>query len=444
MAAALAGAGAIVAAQIAEEEGGVRAIAGLDMRLEFDDGDTEFRTGLDLDVISATRTQRLSFSGDFGIRVPLDDPGAAELRDPRYGIAYLRDTGVSRLTLGAEYGRRDLDGNSAPDDGLPFDEDDLLFINGGTEERTRVTASLETGLIDPIGVELRYSFDERLYSNGADPDLEDTTREELGVALRFDVNRTLRVGTQLSWSVEDQGNGPIPDRDERFSAGFDVTWQALPELEVTGELSYARIDSEALVMGVAVQSDRDGTNLRFGARLDRPNGDLSVDFGRDLNTTGSVTTLDVTRSLALPRSAQLDVTLGAAELPSGSVYGTGAIRYAQDTRLGSLSASFSQTATINGDDEEVLRRIFQSAYAMDLPREARFGVSGQFTDSEIVQGLDPDITSARIAVDYSRPLTEDWSFGAGASWQRTREAGGAESTDNRLFLTLERRFTFRR
>lgn len=444
LAAALAGVGAIVAAQIAEEEGGVRAIAGLDMRLEFDDGDTEFRTGLDLDLISATRTQRLSFSGDFGLTVPLDDLDDTEFRDPRYGVTYLRDTGVSRLTLGAEYRRSDLDGRFTTDEGTPFDEDDLLFINGGTETRTRVNAALETGLIDPIGVELRYTFDERLYSDGADPDLEDTVRDELGLTLRFDVNRTLRLGTQVSWSLEEEGNGPDPDRDERLTAGFDMTWQAMPDLQVTGELAYARIDREIQTVGGTTESERDGTNLRLGAQLDRRNGDLSVDFGRDLDTNGTVTTLDVSRSLALPRSAQLALTLGATELPSGDVYGTGSIRYAQDTRLGSLSASFSQSAGVNGDDEEVRRRIFQSEYTMDLPREARIGLSGQLTDSEVVQGLEQDVSSARVGIDYSRPLTEDWTFGAGASWQRTREDGAGDTTDNQVFLRLERRFTFRR
>lgn len=428
----------VAISQIAEADGGARIEAGLDLRLELDNGDPEFRTGFDIDLISATRTQRLSFSGDFGVVVPLDDPDAAEFRDPNYGLDYVRDTGRSRLSFGAGFSRRDLDGRIRTNADDPFDEDDLTLVDGGTEERRQLQAALELGLTDAVGAEIRYSFDERLYSPDADPRLEDRRRDEVGVTLRFDVSQTLRLGASAQWSLTEEDTG-LADRDERLSLGVDAAWQLRPDIEVTAALAYSRIETEDGPVFV----DRDGIDVRLGLGIDRPNGDYSFGASRVLNATGFVTSVDASRRFELPRGVELTTTLGATQVPSGNTYGTGALALSRETRSGALSLSLSQTATINNDDEEVRRRILQGNYRLDLPREAALTLGLSMTESVFIDGADPDLTSARVSLGYDYPLSEQWNLGGGVDWQVTREEGGPEDEDYRLFLTLQRRFILR-
>ena len=81
---------------------------------------------------------------------------------------------------------------------------------------------------------------------------------------------------------------------------------------------------------------------------------------------------------------------------------------------------------------------------MALPQDARIGCTGRLTESEFVDGTQGAVSTASVSVNYNRPLTEDWDFATGVRWQRTEEDGVGSDSDNSLFLSLERRFSFRR
>ena len=440
----LAALGGFAAAQIADADGGVRADADLEFRIELDNGDPEFRTGIDLDLITATRERRLSFSGDFGVVVPLDDIEAAEFDDPRYGVDYLRDTGRMQLAIGADLRRRDIDDRTFEDPDAPFDEDALTVIEGGTEEQRAFDFNLALGATDPLGVEISYSYDDRIYTDAADPDLRDRIRQEAGLAFRLEADQTLTFGMSTQWTLDDEDPGLGSQRDERVRAGADVMWQIRPDLEITAELAYARSEVESeLAGGVLVIQDRDGLNMRFGLGLDRPNGGYRFDISRILHAPGFVGNVNLTRSFELPRGAEVSVSLGAANLPNGETYGTGAFTYDRDLRRGVVALSFTQDATLNGAFDAVERRILEGSYRLDLPRDARIALSGRLTDSDFVDPAGTDLETARLAVNYSRPLTERWDIGAGASWRLTREDGADDRTDERVFFSLERRFSIR-
>lgn len=434
-------------AQVADADGGARLDGGIDLRLVLDDGTPEFRTGFDLALISATRTQRLSFSGDFGITVPLEDIKTTDLSDPRYALNYLRDTGRSRVGIGAFLQRSALDRLTRlePDPEAPFDEDDLTLTNDGTRERYGANAGVEWGLNDPVGGSLSYSFSETRYEDTTDPDLLDQQRQSAAAGLRWDASRNWQLTLDGSWQLSEEGDTVTTgETRETTRLGLGTTWQAMPDISIDGSVTQTRIDTETTVLGVTTRSVREGVDLALGMSMDRPNGGYRYDISRILNTPGYVTRISVSRSLALPRGTDLSATIGLAELPSGNVYGTGGITYGSETPRGALSASFDYDVAVNSDDDEVQRAILRAGYRSDLAHGARWSLSGQLTHSTYVMGTEPDIASARLSLDYSRPLTEDWDLSTGVTWRATREDGADQTEESTLFLSLERRFTFRR
>lgn len=436
----------MLAQSIPEADGGARAEAGIDLRLELDNGDPEFRTGFDLDLITATRTQRLSFSGDFGLTVPLDDVESANFSDPSYGIDYLRDNGRSRVTFSANYSQSDVDRIREEDDDpdAEFDEDSLIISEDGTRERIRAQATLEVGQNDPIGATLSYSFDETSYSGVTDPDLVDERADDIGATVRFDIDPTLQFSLNGSWGRAEIG-GLFPREEITSNVGASVAWEVQPELTLNASISRLEITTDTTIFGVTTRSERDGVNLTFGASLDRPNGAYTFDASRTQTTVGYVNRVELTRSLELARGGNLSLRIGATELPSGAVEPVGGLTFSRETgRGGELDLSLSVDATLNRDNEEVRRTILTASYGADLPQDAGWSLSGRLTESDFITGTDADVASARVAVGYNRPLTEDWGLGAGVSWQLTREDGAADDIDNRVFLSLERRFTLRR
>ena len=436
---------AILAQGIPEDEGGARATAGIDLRLELDDGDPEFRTGFNLDLITATRTQSLQFSGDFGLTVPLDDIEATAFNDPTYDLSYVRDTGRSRLSFSVNFSEIDIDSLRTLEDdaGTIFDESTLIVSEEGSRERLRTNVGLELGLNDPIGGEIRYRYDDTFFTNVTDPDLEDTRIDEFSGSLRLDVDRVLSFSLDGQWQ-RTQTIGTLEEDEVRTRLGGGFEWQARPALSLDGSIAYARIATDTTNLGVTSREERDGINVAFGADLSRPNGSYSFDLDRTLNTIGFVTTVEVGRQFDLPRGASISAMIGATELPNGEVFPIGSFNYDRDTANGNLGFSLSRSAAVNDDDEAVERTILTGSYQLDLPRDAGLSLSGRLTESDFTLATDPDISSMRLSLNYNRPLTEDWGLGAGLSRQLTREDGIGDEIDNILFLSLERRFTFRR
>lgn len=451
----LAGAGALaliswplvmLAQGIPEAEGGARLTAGLDLRLEVDDGDPEFRTGFDLDLITATRTQQLSFSGDFGLTVPLDDVDTATFTDPSYGVGYLRDTGRSRFAFSAEYSETDIERLRQLDDdpGSPFDESLLTLTEDGSQERRQVQASLELGLNDPVGGELRYSYDETLYTDVTDPDLEDTLLHQIGAGLRLDVDPTLSFSLdgEYQWT---QVDGLTPETEDRSRLGLGATWQLRPELQLTGSLAYVRLVTDTTVLGVTTRAEQEGVNLSFGAMLDRPNGGYRFSLDRTLNEPGFVTTVALGRNFSLPRGAMIDARIGMTDLPDGNTYAIGGASYSRENgRGGTLNLSLDRSAVINDDDEAVLRTTTRANYVGVLSDISTWSLAGTVIDSDFTDPMTSDIQATELSLRYNRELTEDWELSTGVRYRETRQAGSDPSERSTLFFSLQRTFEIRR
>jgi hypothetical protein len=434
--------------QIPEPLGGVWIEGALSFRLESDDDEPEFRTGFDLGLSSATRTQLLRFSGDFGLTVPLDDIGETDFDDPRYELEYLRDNGQSRISASAFIETSDIDGTAVvfdPDaDPGDFDEFDLIE-DDGTRERRQLSAALEWGLRDPVGGTLFYEFNETTYSDTADPDLVDSRSTEISGDLRLNADRTLRFVLDASRRLtKEDGNQFIPETEtDILRTGLGSLWQMTPVLEFDGRLGWAEITETRSVGAADIVDAEKGAEIALAFALDRPNGSWALGYDRALTGVGEQDTLRLTRALELPRGAAIIASLGARYMPSGETYAIGSFDYGRDTRRGRISLSASRDAEVNSDDFEVLRSRLRASYSEDLPDGASWTVSGGFFGSDYADPAEADIATTQLSLNYARPLTRDWDLSGGIQLRETREEGIDTERATTVFLSLERQFRLR-
>jgi hypothetical protein len=434
--------------QIPEALGGVWIDGTLNFRLESEDGEPEFRTGFDLGLSTATRTQLLRFSGDFGLTVPLEDIDTADFDDPRYQLEYLRDNGQSRISASAFIETSDIDGTAVIfDPGAdPGDFDEIELVeDDGTRERRQLSLGLEWGLRDPVGGTLVYDVNETEYSGTNDPDLVDSRSTAVSGSLRLDADRTLSfVIDALHRLTEEEANLLNPETEtEVVRAGLGTQWQMTPVLLLDGRLGWSEITETLTVGSTSFIDEEEGAEIALAFTLDRPNGSWALGYDRALTGVGAQDTLRLTRELALPRGAVVTASLGARYMPSGETYAIGSFDYGRDTRRGRIGLSASRDAEVNSDDFEVLRSRLRASYSEDLPDGASWTVSGSFFESDFTNPAEPDLATGQLSLNYARPLTPEWDLSGGIRLRETHEEGEDTDRSTTVFLSLERQFRLR-
>ena len=445
----LAGASALAAAlwapglwaQVAEADGGARFVGQLDMSLEIDDGETTYRTGFDIDLISATRTQRLSFSTDVGLELDLSN-FETDWADPSYQLEYLRDNGQSRITALIGYASREVDG-SILDLSTAFDETDLIE-DDGTRESRQLNLGFEWGMQDPFGGNLSYTYSDTIYTDTSDPDLFDRTSETLSGSLRFDIDRTLSVTLDASAQLT-QEEDLTQSETETLRAGVGVNWQLRPDIALNGRVGLSRVEQDQLLFGIFPSNTvREGGEASLSATFDRPNGNYGLSWSTGLNTLGRQSTIELSRSLELPNGRSLSGSIGQTFLPTGPDFTIGSLSYSQETQRGQIEVSASRAASVSALDAEVVRTQLTAGYSGELNNNASWSITGTWLDSDFVNPINPDIRSSNLSLRYNMMLTSDWDLATGISLRETREDGSAANDRATLFLTLERTFVVRR
>jgi hypothetical protein len=437
-----------VQGQIPEPLGGAWIDGTLSFRLENDDGESELRTGFDLGLSTATRTQLLRFSGNFGLTVPLDDLDTTDFDDPRYELEYLRDNGQSRISANAFFETTDVDGTAVVfDPGADlgdFDEIDLIE-DEGTRERRQLSLGLEWGLQDPVGGTLFYNLDEIDYRDTSDPDLVDSRSTEISGSLRADADRTLRFVLDASRRLTEEDSTAFnPEtKTERLRAGLGLAWQMTPVLGLDGRLGWSEITETQTIGGIDFVDEEEGSELALAFTLDRPNGTWALGYDRALTSVGTQDTLQLTRQVGLPRGAVVTASLGMHHMPSGETYAIGAFDYGRDTRRGRINLSARRDAEVNSDNLEVLRNQIRASYSEDLPDGARWTVSASFFQSDYTDPAEADVATSQLSLNYARPLTADWELSSGIRLSETHEEGTDTDRSTTVFIGLERQFRLR-
>ncbi len=172
-------------------------------------GDEGFssQTKLGLRINTETRTQRLSFGLSGDIRGKLSGTSEGDdfgLESPAATLSYSMEARGAVLSFNGNYRRSDIDDSTFLSD--PLDPNSNIITGSGDRGRLSLTTRLELGRDAPFGATFTYFRGETRYSGTVDPSLVNTETNDLGVALRFDIN------PQLSLSLS-------ADRDRLDAAG---------------------------------------------------------------------------------------------------------------------------------------------------------------------------------------------------------------------------------
>lgn len=373
---------------------------------------TTFRSSTDLSAAfsSETRDSDLELSVTtslLGLSRPNRDDLEFEAGEPRFRLAYSHQaTQGTRFSARLNYSERDItfidpltDFRDPITGEILFAEDFIALVDEsgtGIRQNLGYSASLTFGDDRPFGLELFTSGTELEYRETTTVALVDSSRAEVGVTARFDLNAVTQA---------------------------------------TLTLSEERVESEG--------NTTEATTVDGNIAFTRPNGTLSFGASATETRAGTRTELSFARTLALPGDVNVSASLGLTSPAVGDdLFFTGQLTYARPLPAGSINARFDRSFGLNTDGLEEIRTSFSLGATHALTRAATLDLTAAFAASERT-GLDDRDSVASIGAVVSYDLTRDWDLSAGYTFE-TRDSSDTSARDSSsLSLTVSREFAIR-
>jgi hypothetical protein len=427
-------------AQEAEEGGlfaridlaaGIRAETG-----QGSDDETTARAGLAFGIDSVTRSQIFRFRA--GADLEFDRDGA-DLARPEASLSYVLASRATELGLDLAYRESDLDRTRADE----IDSDDEILARGGRRTSASAALRLITGREAPFGTQTRLSWSQRDYADTTDPDLFASTTLEASTVLRFEIDPavTLRLTASLS-QREDEDSVSTEKTTTRLGAGATVALDRAWTLELDAIATTITTERDSALFGLRTRTETDGLDAQLKATRALRNGTLSFRLGREVETTGSRTTLELARALEL-KEGTLSGTLGLVRFETGTLRPVATLSLSRAlTPTSTLSASLTRSAAVSDDDEDILRTRLSLALDQEIDARSRWSASMGLAEVEVVDGTG-DQRRIDLGLGYRRQLTRDWDLSADLSHRLTWEDGAREDSITTLSLNVARSFVFR-
>jgi len=437
-------------AQQAEEEAGLRLTvdvgtgvsvtenAGLDDPSE--GTTTSSTTSLDFGLISETRSSRLIASVSTGLRFR-DEPESddeAEFIAPDSFVTYTREGANSAFALNVRFRDEELDERV-----LTFLDEDLrpvdFLVDGGNLQQLSASAQLSLGIEGPLGFTGNVFYNTRDYSDTIDPELYDRTTFGASAVTSLRFSDVLTGSITASASEFDAEDAAETERTTT-SLGVGLAYDISPRTTVSGNVSYDQI--ETTEFGVFTETT-DGLGFAVSAVTELANGTVGGSLQRTINTAGERTAISFDRAMELP-TGSLSYGLGYTFSDDGEDRLTAQLALGRDLPRGSLSASLSQQAATNDEDEQVLFTRAAVTYTQDINNVSGFTVDfGLGRTEEIGSGGGDETTRANLGVTYRRELTSEWDWALGYRTQYLRENAGDGRNSNTIFTRIDRSFSIR-
>ncbi len=435
----LLGAGLAAVPALAQDEGGLRMVFGIEQRLDAgrniglevpDEGDSiSATTRLSFGLSDRTGLSALELNASTALVVentPDTDGTEISVGRPDLAFAFTREVPNALVGVTAHYREDDVD---AFDDDLTEDADE------GTRTDYGAGIRLETGRTDPLGFAAGLSHDVTEYQDVTDPDLNDirTTRLDLETSLRFSEVLTGRVGLAASRAEEEDAASTLTE-SLTASAGFDYTVSERMTLGLS--LGHTRIDTEEF----GVTRRETGPFARLDLTYAMANGSATAALAVATDADeGTRTTFEIGRSLELPMgafSARLGVT-NADEAGTDVIGGLLWSRALPDSRIEiGLERSVSYD---DDDDETVVDTAFSVAWSQDVNALSSIGLDLSY---EISDAPSERVEETGIGATWRYSLTPDWRLDTGVRYRvRDDLDGRAESPS--AFVAVSRSFDFR-
>lgn len=402
-----------------------------DFVVDPDGGAFEPRTDLGFTLSSVTRTEtfRLSlgtvYEGAFD-----DDANDFEFVRDTASVTYVREGIASRLELGANYLETELDDDIIE---VVFDPDDLI-IDGGSRQRLSASATFETGLNAPFGFRLSTAYSDVSYQDTTDDDLEDSEEFSVDALARFQLTRTLNARALAGWSRETEDDATATERTRRY-VGFGLGGETRGGLSFSADITYDEVETDR----TTGTETTDGVGIDLSVSQARPNGSIGASLSSRVDEDGRLTQARISRALDLP-DGQLSFSLGVIDSDDADLRPIASLSYSRETKRGALVATLSQTPTTD-DGESVVNTALRVNYSSEINNISGWSAALAYSESNEL-GSEDDASRASATLSYRRNLTKDWDLRAGVTHARRESSDEAERTENSIFLSLERDFSF--
>ena len=433
----------------AQQTGGLQATLDVSQSLDWNDnpdldagdsdGELTARTGLTFGLSSVTQRDRLRLSlgvnFEAGDRDPLDDNTG--ITDPVLGLFYDRTARNATFDFGLTYRESEVSDSVIQDDLTNQD----LIIDNGTRTDTRLNFGVDLGLQSPVGLNLSGFVRNREFSDTNDPDLFDVDDRGLEATARFRIDPRIIATLGVNWRDFDADG----EETDRLTTGIDAGLQlaVTRRLDVGLSLGRDRVEIDEFIGGSPSRRVESGTSLGISADLDMPNGSVGVDLQSDIGENGRRSTFRLSRSMSLP-GGDLSFSAGVVDSESQDLAPLFGVNYSHELPRGSLSLALRQDPGTSTDSEEVVNTRFSVNYSETINSVSSWNAGLSVRDVNFLNDtLSEDSRRVDLNASYRRDLTRDWDIVSGVRYSRVVSDGEADRSSNSLFLSIERRFSFR-
>jgi hypothetical protein len=361
----------------------------------------------------------------------------------RASLRYVLTGASSQLAVSASQRQSDVSNfdpfaQAAEDPTAPVDSVDLTPGSVGQRTDRSVRLGFETGTGGPLGFSASLSRRERSFTGTTSSDLYDSLTDSvsLGSSLHLSDRSTATVSlSQTDYSAQDVAK---TDRSTRkLALGLDHA--LTPSLTLGASLGKTWIDLDETSGAIRSRSSRDGINGGLSLTKALPNGSLGLSYSRDISINGARDSLQLTRSMDLPRG-KLDLALGTSQLDGRKATWIGSLGYSHELPRGAITARLNRQGSTSDAKEEIVSTRLNLGWSQELT--AQTGVSMSFDYLDVASDVaGKDRSRARLNLAYTWDLAQDWQLSGGYSHTRAHEASG-NAKSNTVFLSLQRALTF--
>ncbi len=370
----------------------------------------------------------------------VDDPvldSDGDLSDADLRLNYLRESANARLALQSSYARRDLAfDNALNNDGLT-DQD--FSTSSGNRDDINTQFRFDTGLSDPLGLNVTLTQQERRFSDTSDTALFDTETASVRIGTVFRFGQTTEAELSLFQSRFEAENTARTERDtQRLVLGLTHAFSEITTLQL--DLGYSEVDERftALPDNLDRNSGVIGT---LAVTRERRNGEVSASLDTNVTQAGRRNTFEIARRFVLPTGV-LAFSLGAVDGTTTNPRAIGSADYRLDWIRSSFRAQLRRTAAVS-DTTSIVTETTRLNLGYDYELNPLTNLSLDLrhaTIHEIGLNADPDRSRSSVDLTLTRDLGNDWDLVAGYEYRRSDRDDTGAAHSNTLFFTLNREF----
>jgi len=395
-------------------------------------------TALSFGFTNQTAADTLEFALGGVLRAVNDPVVGTEtgFRDPTVALDYTRSSANSRLSLNADYVRRDLAFLNPLQKIVISDQD--IYQGGGTLEQYAVGLGVETGLQAPLGLVFNIDSNGRSYSDTTDPLLfpNRTDSAYLASVLRFSPVTQGQLGLFYSaYSADDT----TATRRETQTISFDLTHEFSEITVLNLALGHSDV-TETFDNLPGVETVTRGPVGEVSVLRQMSNGEISATLGSTLSEVGRQNTLEFNRLMGLPAGG-LEFSFGVTQGTGFDPQPIGSLFYTAELPRGEITTGIERYVDISPTLSQATRTsrvIFGYDYVVNELSSLSFDL--YYADIEYArdQGNGPGRARGSFNATYTRDVTEDWDLLLGYEYGYYESTSDGPARSSQVTLTLQR------